>query len=118
MATACLEEVQSLPGRCLHIASAEVRTEQGKLRLFVAIDRTSKFAFALLDAFHRERIVPIIPSRADQPANPGFDREAYRRRNLVERLVGKLKQFRRGATHYDKLAAHYLAFVQLASAIL
>ena len=58
----------------------------------------------------------MIPSRADQPENPDFDRDAYRGRNLVERLVGKLKQFRRVATRYDKLAAHYLAFVQLASA--
>jgi hypothetical protein len=33
---------------------------------------------------------------------------------LVE-LAGKLKQFRRVATRYDKLASHYLAFVQLAS---
>ena len=41
----------------------------------------------------------------------------YRRRNLVERLVGKLKRFRRVATRYDKLDLHYLAFVQIASAI-
>jgi transposase len=69
----------------------------------------------LLDALRRKGIVPIIPSRADQATNPDFDREVYRRRNLVERLVGKLKQFRRVATRYDKLAAHYLAFVQIAS---
>src|ERR1700747_351905 len=31
-----------------HIDIAEVRTEEGKLHLFVAIDRTSKFAFAQL----------------------------------------------------------------------
>jgi transposase len=61
--------------------------------------------------------VPIIPSRSDQPGNPDFDREAYRERNLVERLVGKLKKFRRVATRYDKLDPHYLAFVQLASAM-
>jgi transposase len=71
----------------------------------------------LLDAFRRKSIVPVIPSRADQPENPDFDREAYRGRNLVERLVGKLKQFRRVATRYDKLDPHYLAFVQIASAI-
>ena len=71
----------------------------------------------LLAAFRRKRIVPVIPSRADQPENPDFDRRAYRERNLVERLVGKLKQFRRVATRYEKLAAHYLAFVQLASAM-
>ena len=32
------------------MASAEVRTEEGKLYLFVAIDRTSKFAVARLYA--------------------------------------------------------------------
>jgi transposase len=34
---------------------------------------------------------------------------------VVERLVGKLKEYRRIATRYDKLAASYLAFVQLAA---
>jgi transposase len=65
----------------------------------------------------RKRIVPVIPSRSDQPDNPDFDREVYRERNLIERLVGKLKRFRRVATRYDKLDPHYLAFVQLASAM-
>ncbi len=69
----------------------------------------------LLKALCRKRIVPIIPSRADQPGNPDFDHTAYRRRNLVERLVGKLKQFRRVATRYGKLDAHFLAFVRIAS---
>ena len=71
----------------------------------------------LLDSLRRKRIVPVIPSRSDQPENPDFDREAYRGRNLVERLVGKLKQFRRVATRYDKLDPHYLAFVQIASVV-
>jgi transposase InsO family protein len=45
------EDVQSLPHRLLpHIDIAEVRTEEGKLYLFVAIDRTSKFAYAELHA--------------------------------------------------------------------
>ena len=60
--------------------------------------------------------MPAILSRSNQPANPEL-RPTYRERNLVERLVGKLKQFRRVATRYHKLAAHYLAFVQLASAM-
>ena len=36
----------------------------------------------------------------------------------MERLVGRLKRFRRVATRYDKLAPHYLAFVRLASIVL
>lgn len=35
----------------------------------------------------------------------------YRERNLIERFLSKLKHFRRVATHYDKLAANFLAMV-------
>jgi transposase len=59
-----------------------------------------------LEALRRKGIVPVVPNRADhQPENPDFDRGIYRKRNLVERLVGQLKRFRRVATRYDKLAA-------------
>ena len=39
----------------------------------------------------------------------------YRARNLIERFFNKIKQCRRVATRYDKLAANYLAFIKLAS---
>jgi transposase len=39
----------------------------------------------------------------------------YRARNLVERFFNKNKHYRRVATRYDRLAADYLAFIQLAS---
>jgi transposase len=44
-----------------------------------------------------------------------FSPYVYRARNLVERFFNKIKQYRRVATRYDKFAANYLAFVQLAS---
>jgi len=44
-----------------------------------------------------------------------FSPYLYRARNLVERFFNKIKHPRRVATRYDKLAANYLAFVQLAS---
>ncbi len=44
------------------------------------------------------------------------DRELYRLRNRVERLVNRLKQFRAVATRYDKTAESFLAFVRLAAA--
>ena len=81
----------------------------------VSADKAYSAAW-LLEVLRGKRITPIIPSRADQPETPDFDRAAYRGRNLIERLVGKLKQFRRVATRYDKLDAHDLAFVQIASA--
>jgi len=44
-----------------------------------------------------------------------FSRHLYRARNMVERFFNKIKQCRRIATRYDKLAANYLAFIKLAS---
>ena len=44
-----------------------------------------------------------------------FSPHLYRALNLVERFFNKIKQCRRVATRYDKLAANYLAFIQLAS---
>ena len=45
----------------------------------------------------------------------GFSPSLYRARNIVERFFDRIKQCRRVATRYDKFAANYLAFVQLAS---
>ena len=55
----------------------------------------------------------MIPSKSNQRRQPHFDRTAYRRRNLVERLINRLKQFRRIATRHEKRAANYLAMVHI-----
>jgi transposase len=47
-----------------------------------------------------------------------FEAAVYAQRNVVERCILRLKQWRRVATRYDKRAAMYLAFVTLASIIL
>jgi len=52
----------------------------------------------------------VIPTRKDQPSLESFDKEAYRERNLIERLVGWLKERRRLATRYEKLGVSFLAF--------
>jgi transposase len=65
----------------------------------------------------RHGIRAVIPRRKDQRPDDGrakFDREAYRRRAVVEQCVGWLKECRAVATRYDKLAVNYRATVQLA----
>ena len=74
----------------------------------------------------RARHIPhTIPERDDQKANrarkgrrggrrPAFDRERYRQRNQVERLMNRRKQFRAVATRYDKLADRYQATIAVA----
>lgn len=46
---------------------------------------------------------------------PWFSKRLYRERNLIKRFFSKLKHFRRVATRYDKLAANFLAMIQLAA---
>jgi transposase len=47
-----------------------------------------------------------------------FDKAIYRKRNCVERLFNRFKQFRRLATRYEKRSANYLALWQLAAILL
>ena len=60
----------------------------------------------------------VIPTKADEVSDPAFDREAHRERNVVERLISRLKQHRRIATRYEKRAANYRAMVTLAAILL
>lgn len=62
---------------------------------------------------NKPRGVPRVDDR--RVLNGIFSKRLYRERNLIERFFSKLKHFRRVATRYDKLAANFLAMVQLAS---
>jgi transposase len=62
----------------------------------------------------RRRIEDVIPTKSNQEPREDFDREKYRRRNVVERCIGWIKELRRVATRYEKLAVNYLAMLKLA----
>lgn len=59
----------------------------------------------------------VIPSRKSRRGPRAHDAELYRERNQVERLIGRLKQYRRVATRYEKTARNYLAMVHLACSL-
>ena len=63
----------------------------------------------------RRRIDDVIPTRKDQVRDPDFDKDEYRKRNIIERVVGWLKESRRLLTRFEKLAVNYLAFWIIAS---
>jgi transposase len=56
-----------------------------------------------------------IARRTNEHRGGAFDREIYRTRNVVERLINRLKHFRRVATRYEKLAENYEAMLTLAA---
>uniref|UniRef100_UPI00168B44CB transposase n=1 Tax=Geminicoccus harenae TaxID=2498453 RepID=UPI00168B44CB len=55
----------------------------------------------------------VIPSTASRTIPYPLDRKAYARRNLIERLFCRLKNWRRIATRYDRLARNHLAALAL-----
>jgi transposase len=68
------------------------------------------YSYPHLRRYLRQRGIRItIARRKDQPRGGPFDRAVYKMRNVVERLINRLKQFRRLATRYEKLAERYRA---------
>jgi transposase len=72
----------------------------------------------------KARVIPhTIPERSDQRERRAkrsgrplvFDADLYARRNVVERCVNRLKQWRGIATRYEKRAVNYRAMVVIAS---
>jgi transposase len=73
------------------------------------------------DAFRallaERRIEAVIPSSARRKRACPLNREAYRRRNLIERMFCRLKDWRRIATRYDRLAENFVAALALVATI-
>jgi transposase len=61
--------------------------------------------------------VPVIPGRRNPKRAIRYDKQRYRDRHLFENAFCRLKDFRRIATRYDKLAANFLSGVALATAV-
>jgi transposase len=66
----------------------------------------------------RRRGIGVVIARQSRERRVRFDKEAYRQRTVVERLVNRLKQFRRIATRYEKRAVNYLAMLTIAAIML
>jgi transposase len=69
-------------------------------------------------ALRKRGITPVIPTKANERRQPDFDREAYRQRNIIERMINRLKNFRRIATRYEKRATNYLAMITIGAILL
>lgn len=68
---------------------------------------------AIRDWLIRRHIKPIIPTKSNERKQP-FDKRIYRKRNVVERFIGWLKDHRRVSTRYDKNVESFLAFAKIA----
>jgi len=71
----------------------------------------------LRDKLHGRGTRPVIPNRSNRKQPFCFSKRLYKLRWRVEAAFNRLKDFRRIATRYDKLARNYLASVCLAAAL-
>lgn len=69
-------------------------------------------------ALAARKIKAVIPSTTSRRRPIPYDKVAYRNRNRIERMFCRLKDFRRIATRYDKLARNFLAGAFLAATII
>ena len=70
---------------------------------------------AIRQALREKEIQPVIPPRKNRVDTIDYDKAHYKQRNRVERFIGRIKQFRRIATRYEKLAEMFMAFIHLVS---
>lgn len=61
----------------------------------------------------RSSTTPVIPKRSNEKRYGHFNRGLYQERNRVERLINRLKQYRRIATRYEKYAINYMAMLMI-----
>jgi transposase len=60
----------------------------------------------------------VIPPRSNRKTPRDYDKDIYKERNLVERLFQKLKEYRRVANRYERLALNYMTMLNLASTLI
>ena len=58
--------------------------------------------------------IPVIPFRKNRKKKENINGLRYQTRNIVERMFGRIKEFRRVATRYDKLDSSFLSFIAFA----
>jgi len=75
-------------------------------------------ANALLACIANKQAKAVIPPKTTRKLQRQFDRHQYRNRNVIERFFARIKQFRRVATRYDKLASRFASFVALTASLL
>lgn len=96
------------------------RVGRGRPRLYPQrIVADKGYSSRQIRRYARQRGIRItIPRRVNEGRTGPFDRQIYRQRNRIERMINRLKQCRRLATRYDKRAENYRAFWLIAATLL
>ena len=69
-------------------------------------------------ALSQRNITPCIPGRRCHKQPVVYDTELYKSRNLIERLFGRLKDWRRIAMRYDRCAHTFFSAICIAASVI
>jgi transposase len=103
------------PGQSHDLAPAGSMIE-GEQARYVLADRAYD-ALAFRNAIKAIGAEPVIPPNPTRKHPHAYDHTRYKARNQIERLIGRLKRFRRIATRYDRRALYFLSAVQLVATL-
>ena len=62
-------------------------------------------------------ITPCIPPRSNRKVQHHYDKDLYRQRHKIENLFGRLKDWRRIATRYDRCAHTFMSSISIAATV-
>ena len=102
------------PGQAADCTVAETLLAEVEAGMVVIADKAYD-TNAILDHLEEVGAITIIPSKSNRTEPRTLDHEVYARRIMVERFFGRIKEFRRIATRYDKRARNFLSAVILAT---
>ena len=72
----------------------------------------------LIEQLRKQGIIPVIPPKANRKEPREYDKHIYKERHLIECFIGKLKQFRRVFSRFEKRSKNYMSFVRFAAALI
>lgn len=72
----------------------------------------------LLEAVTAKGILAVIPPKKNRLVQRDYDRHLYRERHLIECFIGKIKQYRRVFSRFEKLSKNYLGFLSFVSSLI
>ena len=105
------------PGQAADCKAAEHLLVGLPSRCIVHADRAYD-SNRIRDLIEEQGAVPNIPPKRNRRWKSCFSKSLYKGRNAIERMFCRLKDCRRLATRYDKLATNFLGNIHLAAAIM
>ena len=72
----------------------------------------------LIEVLKDKGIRPCVPGRRSRGKAVHYDKRRYRRRNRIETMFGRLKNWRRIATRYDRCAKTFLSAIAVAATVM